>query len=574
MIRGLVLSPILNVLAVLLLCLACGEGAKEINIGMELVKPIDQDPFLPIQRITFMVIDADDSSKHNSFHYQPSGGFGDLSTVMSGLELYKKFFVTVGGTDVAGELISRGKSVKIDSGSFAGKTFAVYFALARTMSVPPLELHRARVGARGAMPNGSTLMIIGGAGAGPDSHYDVDGDLDDEGDIEEEEGISESGEEFASDGDADDEIIMEDDGETEIGDDNKDFRLAAPKSDTPGDAGPSLNDTEWGVEIFTPPHYTMSMIGGEEGEFTAGTNLIGHTVTAIDGISVLVAGGKSRLSDSESFHEAPIVIGNYDEGEISAVTLNDPFPGRINHQADYMAGEGRVLISGGEDAKGDALADCAYVLADGYSLVHAFDLKTPRKGHTQTVVTVNHKKTHGVLFYGGAEDRDKSAEWLPVGGAATVIPAGAPKEIRKGHRAIALADERVLILGGLVDGELSASGLLFTADCVDDDGCEAFTELGKLLELPRREFTLSHVSDDFALACGGWGEDDEILGDCELFKIGEVDEITHSASIEMAYPRVYHEAVYLPDGTVMLIGGYNRRDGALRSFEIFMPGTQ
>ncbi len=545
-------------LAILLVCplwlsLPGCNGGKDYNIGLEIVTPTDQDPFQSLTRLTFTVVNESNTDRQTVLPYEPSDGFQDLAIALNDMDYYPEFSVSIEGTDAEEKLVSRGSSCLITSSLFEGTSFAVYFARAGSFSLPPAQLLHARTGLKAASPNAYDLLIVGGA------ERDRDG---------------------------------------------------------------SWGDTQGKVEYFTPHSYSMDVLTTGESSVYVGSGLVGHSVTPLDASSVLVAGGFSRVAGERAYQESPLVLSSQETEIVAAVTLDTTFVPRTGHAASLVMQSEVVLLSGGWDADGHPLSDVLSVSAANRTLSKAYELSTPRAGHTQTALSDDVGVLLGVLFYGGAGPSDPAAEWRPIGETETLLPEGLPQEARWGHAAVALGGSRVLIVGGVlsapwselleddteadaapiadgdIDGdadgdeetaedgdtteteddpavspyaEATASGVLFRAACLRNASCNAFVSFPDLLQTARAGHTLTNVSDRYVLACGGRGADGRVLDDCELIEIGEDVAVEFFDAVPMLHPRTGHEAIYLPDRTVMILGGFNDDDGALSSVEIFTP---
>jgi hypothetical protein len=134
---------------------------------------------------------------------------------------------------------------------------------------------------------------------------------------------------------------------------------------------------------------------------------------------------------------------------------------------------------------------------------------------------------------------------------------------RVGHAAVALADGRVLAVGGWTDRGTTAS-----AELRDPDTGE-WSMAGNMAHA-RGGPTLSLLPDGLVLVAGGNREMTPIA-EAELF---DPRTATFAAVAAMATPRAEHAAVSLRDGRVLVTGGHAvRRGRALRSAEIYDPAT-
>jgi hypothetical protein len=145
------------------------------------------------------------------------------------------------------------------------------------------------------------------------------------------------------------------------------------------------------------------------------------------------------------------------------------------------------------------------------------------------------------------------------------LRASAPLLVeRVGHAAVALADGRVLVVGGWTIDR----GTTATAEVRDPETGE-WTMVGNMAHA-RGGPILSLLPDGLVLVTGG---------NREMTPIAEVEVFdpltaTFAAVAAMATPRAEHAAVSLQDGRVLVTGGHAvRRGRALRSAEIYDPAT-
>jgi len=136
---------------------------------------------------------------------------------------------------------------------------------------------------------------------------------------------------------------------------------------------------------------------------------------------------------------------------------------------------------------------------------------------------------------------------------------GAAPENRIGAAAVALADGRTLIAGGLADGTPTAAVVVF------DPADSSFAAAGQLLE-PRAGHTATLLEDGHVLIAGGT-VNALLSGDVEIF-----DPSTGTSTLvaTLAQLRKGHAAARFGDGKVLIAGGTGT-DGVLQTAEIFDP---
>lgn len=325
-----------------------------------------------------------------------------------------------------------------------------------------------------------------------------------------------------------------------------------------------LRDTVAPVGYFSPALYTLTPLSVDGSSVRFGDGVIGHQAATLTGSAVLVAGGYSRRGDVVRWLEEPVLIASDLTDVVVPVELAAAFAPRHKLALAPALALGEVWICGGEDPDGALLRDCARVDADTRTLRAAGALDTPRAGHTMTALVDDGGTFLGVLVYGGnAPDTSAAAFWGADDKGPGALDGLAP-DTRRDHAAGLIGPGRVLVTGGYVDAAVSANVRSLRIGCED---CPILRDHGDLLEQPRAGHSLTVMSDTLAVACGGVGQEGEALDSCEFLQ-RDGNKMIHAGTIRLSAPRRDHAAVLLPDGTVMIAGGYNTGDGALATVEI------
>jgi hypothetical protein len=142
---------------------------------------------------------------------------------------------------------------------------------------------------------------------------------------------------------------------------------------------------------------------------------------------------------------------------------------------------------------------------------------------------------------------------VPVPDAFT--PTGSMAETRVWHRAILLADGRVLVIGGAEHPSASAE--------LWDPSTESFGPAGEMGEY-REGFAATHLTDGRVLITGGLAGDRLVS-----VEIWDPETESFTPAGEMTVGRAYHTATLLQDGRVLIVGG----DGAGGTAELWDPAT-
>jgi large repetitive protein len=322
-----------------------------------------------------------------------------------------------------------------------------------------------------------------------------------------------------------------------------------------------------------------------------------HTATLLSDGRVLIAGGYAALNvdiaTAEVFdpttntfsatgslntarhgHSATLladgrvlVIAGYGNGDwLSSAEIYDPATGTWSvtqpifaHGVSHTATllkDGRVLVMGGATKSGSAGPD---------DRVEIFDPQT-----NQWQPAAPHMNTEGghtatlladgrVLIAGGNTD---PAIYDPV--SDTWQPAGELPRARAQAQAVRLQDGRVLLIGGVRPAQ---PGTIFDGVKVYDPAGNAWGQAASLAQA-RYIHTATLLPDGRVIVVGGWksydGYEDALLDSAEVYD-GTTDTWTLLAPLSIG--RVYHTATLLPDGRVLVTGGETSRGVFLDSAE-------
>jgi hypothetical protein len=312
------------------------------------------------------------------------------------------------------------------------------------------------------------------------------------------------------------------------------------------------------ADVFDPASGTFASTGslGAARGFDSATRLA-------DG-RVLFAGGDPSSWDADVLY-------------LNSAELFDPRTGTFSptgsmattrdfHTATLLR-DGRVLIVGGTDTYAHALTSAELYDPTSGTFSATGALGGPRGFHTATRLADGR-----VLIAGGTSDSWGGAKVLasaeiynPNTGKFTATGAMSTK--RASHTATLLADGRVLMVGGFGAGETS----LASAE-IYDPKTGKFTATGSMAEA-RTFQEASLLADGRVLVTGGdpagWGYNGPFLDSAEIY-----DPTTGAFKTtgSMMDALTNHSATLLPDGRVLIAGGY---DGSadVASAEIYDPTT-
>src|SRR4051812_39471104 len=140
-------------------------------------------------------------------------------------------------------------------------------------------------------------------------------------------------------------------------------------------------------------------------------------------------------------------------------------------------------------------------------------------------------------------------------------------ESRASHTITLLADGRAFIAGGFAGNDREA--FPFHTTELFDPATNRFTK-GPMMVQGRSGHTATLLPDGRVLLAGGWTDAAGTFGNAEI------DDPTGSRAPQLSTPivaRAGQTATLLHDGRVLLVGGEDRNEVELRSAELFDPTT-
>ncbi|MFI6642525.1 DUF6603 domain-containing protein [Streptomyces sp. NPDC050504] len=212
---------------------------------------------------------------------------------------------------------------------------------------------------------------------------------------------------------------------------------------------------------------------------------------------------------------------------------------------------GAVLVAGGTDRTGGALASASLFDPVTRLWTPAQDLKAARRLHAHTVLTDGRVLVCGGRGASGAE-LDSAEIYDPVAGAWTAVTP--MKRARAEHTATLLSSGKVLIAGGTAargaEGETSlASAELF------DPSTGTWEPAAPMTDARAGHRAVALRGTGRILVIGGalaTGAGRAPLAYCELY---DQATGTWSPAASLAAPRHGHQAIALPGGSVLVTGG-------------------
>jgi hypothetical protein len=265
-----------------------------------------------------------------------------------------------------------------------------------------------------------------------------------------------------------------------------------------------------------------------------------HTATQLTDGRVLFVGGEgaaSVLGSAEIYDPAA--------GTVSTTgSLNTP---RTAHAAVLLSGgslAGQVLIIGGLDATNTPLTTMElYDPGTGaFSLLPA-TLASGRANLSATVIP------DGRVVIAGGNGSTQVEAFQPVSGTVAVI--GSMLQARQFHTATLLPGSRVLFVGGAWNGQLAGAEV-----CDLSQATPTFTATGNMA-VPRMNHSATVLPSGIVLVAGGGDivpPSFSTTASAELFDPASLQFFPTGSLLEQLQN---HTATLLPDGTVLITGGYD-----------------
>jgi Calx-beta domain/FG-GAP-like repeat/Galactose oxidase, central domain/Kelch motif len=336
--------------------------------------------------------------------------------------------------------------------------------------------------------------------------------------------------------------------------------LVAGGVNTFGGAGDPEGVSQTAAWVYDPSLNTWSSVD------PLGHQRTKHTATLLPDGRVLIAGGIDPQVGGFGFQH--LVPGN-PVADVELYDLSGPsavVPSSVVFDSSLPVGSLAKLLGNGQVLL--ALSGQLWDPATG-----ARTATGAPTGPHDTAATVTSLVSGRVLLAGGtgsaaAEIYDPSTGlWAPTGSLA------AP---RSHHTATLLPDGRVLVVGGLAASGPTAAVEVF-------DPASGIWAAAAPLSTPRTDHTATLLADGRVLVVGGAAEVVStagslpelatFLGSAEIF---DPASGAWAATGALATTRARHAAVLLPDGQVLVLGGTHEGDpfeGGLTSAERYEPAT-
>ncbi len=271
-----------------------------------------------------------------------------------------------------------------------------------------------------------------------------------------------------------------------------------------------------------------------------------HTATLLANGRTLAVGGASTGSLANALASAELhdpAIGQW------LTQPNSPNQPRHSHTATLLA-NGKVLIAGGSDFNGQMRFSELYDPAND-TWTRTGDLLVSRSGHTATLLRNGKVLVTGGIQAGGTI-LDSAELFDPATGAWSATTNVMPNR-RANHTATLLADGKVLVSGGW--NVVAGTNILRNCDLYDP-ATNSWSTAG-LMTQPRRFHTATLLYDGRVLAVGG--DSANSLKTSELYDPATNRWIQQTSMMHVGHFR--HTATLLPNGRVLVVSGLQSTSG-------------
>jgi hypothetical protein len=268
-----------------------------------------------------------------------------------------------------------------------------------------------------------------------------------------------------------------------------------------------------------------------------------HSAAPLQNGNVLIVGGDLSCSNDACVQKPTAELF---DAKTNTFAATSPMIRPREHATASTLNDGRVLIAGGYDGNGDAMASAELYDPSTGTFAATGSMSSPRGDMTSTLLNDGR-----VLIAGGVGSleagTEASAELFDptTGRFSPTGPMGTP---RSSDTATLLADGRVLVAGGAGTIDTWSSAELF------DPATGSFTATGSMSQV-RELHAAVRLADGRVLVAGGLGTDDQ--GQVSSAEVYDPASGRFAPTSPMSRARNYLTMTLLIDGRVLVAGGFD-----------------
>lgn len=283
-----------------------------------------------------------------------------------------------------------------------------------------------------------------------------------------------------------------------------------------------------------------------------------HTATLLDNGQVLVAGGVDETGAGLTSAEL------YDPATGAWSVTGSMVHALGGGQTATLLTNGRVLVLGGADAE-------TYDPGTGtWTATAPLPLPTDSADTLVAGMTATLLKDGRVLVIGNDGHATTTAAWLYDPRNGTWLVTGSLNQRRRSFTATLLADGKVLVVGGEFDNEDRPTTTIPYAELYDP-ATGIWTPTGPMV-LPRAEHTATLLASGKVLVTGGIEDGDYCpCGEVAYAELYDPTTGGWDLASGMLVPRDSHHATLLKNGDVLVTGGEDKSGSDITAAEVFAP---
>ncbi|MDD2772835.1 MAG: kelch repeat-containing protein [Elusimicrobiales bacterium] len=293
----------------------------------------------------------------------------------------------------------------------------------------------------------------------------------------------------------------------------------------------------------------------------------GHAATLLPDGRILVTGGSDGASqlDTAEYYSSTAATWYYAGSKMAAA--------RANHTATLMA-NGNVLVAGGYFASSGSLATSEVFYPKTNTFAATGSMSVPRQKHTAIILPSGGSAGNIMVIGGKSNDDYENTCEVYISTMAAWKTIGPVMNARRAfHTATILQDGRVLVAGGV-----NATNNALNSAEIYNPAANTWTAVASM-NTARYYHTATLLRSGRVLVVGGSG------GFGEIFSAEQYDPVSNAwtqltipplldaggAAVPVDRPRLKHTATLLPNGDVLLAGGFSTNDNQAKKYLDYFP---